>query len=1025
MMHVRRTFPLILFASLSIVGFPLTQRSIADGVLVAPTPPRTPDEERKGFHLPAGFEIELVACEPEIHKPLNLNFDDRGRLWVTSTVEYPFPVKEGETPRDAVKVLDKFQPNGRAARITTFADRLNIPIGVLPYGGGGEALVHSIPNVYHLVDTDGDGRADRREIFFSKYGFNDTHGLTSAFTWGFDGWIYACHGYANTSNVKGSDGEEITMQSGNTYRMKPDGSHLEYYTHGQVNPFGMSLDPWGNLYTADCHSRPVYQLIREGFYPSFGKPDDGLGFAPEMVSHDHGSTAISGVVSYAADQFPEEWRGTVFIGNVVTARVNHDKVEWHGSSPKGLLQPDFITSDDPWFRPVDLKLGPDGALYIADFYNRIIGHYEVPLTHPGRDRERGRIWRVVYRGDKPHRDAVAPRTDWTTAGVGDLLNDLDHPNLTVRMKATNQLVARRGDAVTQAVRKVAGEGQSAFARAHALWVLQRRGALDFELLRSGASDSDALVRVHTMRVLGERPEMPGPDRLLALKALDDPEPRVRRAAAEALGRHPAPQDVRPLIALARAVPPEDTHLLQVVRIALRDHLRGADSFATLPASRTDAEDRALADVSPGVPSAQSAAFLLSFLEQHGLNETMGTLARWARHIARWGEGSAVASLTALIRRERPDDLGAQGAFLKGIVQGSQERGAALDPALRDWAQAVAPKLLESKHPNDVGAGIEIAGAVRLPELVAPLTTLVTSERLPDPQRAAAIDALSRTEPAGAIGLLGGLLSDAGEPTPLRQRAADALGKIKQPSAIDALLKALPAAPATVQTAIAAGLASAGQQSAEALLKAIEDGRASARLLRQRQVAVHLASLRALTERVDRLTAGLPAEDQTLEQLLRKRREGFARARAEADLGASVFEKTCAACHQIAGKGARIAPQLDGVGARGPDRLIEDVLDPNRNVDLALRATTVALKSGQIVTGLLVREEGQVLVIADSQGKEVRVPAGDIEERKVTAASPMPANFSDQISEQDFYHLIAYLLSQRTAPAPSADSGSKR
>ena len=190
-----------------------------------------------------------------------------------------------------------------------------------------------------------------------------------------------------TRRCRGSDQQPITMNSGNTYRMRPDGSHAEYFTHGQVNPFGLAFDPLGNLYSCDCHSRPVYQLLRGAYYPSFGKPDDGLGFGPEMVTHDHGSTGIAGISYYAADQFPEAYRGTVFIGNVVTNRINHDRIEWHGSTPKAIEQPDFVWSEDNWFRPVDIELGPDGALYVADFYNRIIGHYEVPLTHPGRDRD--------------------------------------------------------------------------------------------------------------------------------------------------------------------------------------------------------------------------------------------------------------------------------------------------------------------------------------------------------------------------------------------------------------------------------------------------------------------------------------------------------------------------------------------------------------------------------------------------------------------------------------------------------------
>ncbi|HEV3168298.1 MAG TPA: PVC-type heme-binding CxxCH protein, partial [Isosphaeraceae bacterium] len=324
--------------------------------LVATTPPRTPEEEKKLIHLPPGFEIELVAAEPQINKPMNLNFDDHGRLWVTSTLEYPFPAKEGVTPRDSVKIIEGFQPNGRATKVRTFAEGLNIPIGVMPLRGGREALVHSIPNVYRLTDTDGDGKADRREPAYSEYESRDTHGMTNSFTWGFDGWIYACHGFSNTSTVKGSDKSPITMNSGNSYRFRPDGSHVEYFTHGQVNPFGLCFDPLGNLYSADCHSKPVYMLLRGAYYPSFGKPDDGLGFGPEMVSHDHGSTAIAGVVYYAAEQFPEAWRGTVFIGNVVTNRLNHDKIAWHGSSPQGVLQADFLISDDPWFRPVDTKL---------------------------------------------------------------------------------------------------------------------------------------------------------------------------------------------------------------------------------------------------------------------------------------------------------------------------------------------------------------------------------------------------------------------------------------------------------------------------------------------------------------------------------------------------------------------------------------------------------------------------------------------------------------------------------------------
>src|SRR5436309_1497102 len=194
--------------------------------------------------------------------------------------------------------------------------------------------------------------------------------------------------------------------------------------------------PLGDLWSADCHSSPVYQLLRGAYYPSFGKPNDGLGFAPEICTHSHGSTAIAGMVYYAAENFPAEYRGNTFVGNVMTCRINRDSLIEHGSTRIAKEDPDFLKSDDPWFRPVDLQLGPDGAMYVADFYNRIIGHYEVPLSHPGRDRERGRIWRIVYRGTNP---AQASRPfDLSRASASDLIKELANPNITCRMLAMNQ-----------------------------------------------------------------------------------------------------------------------------------------------------------------------------------------------------------------------------------------------------------------------------------------------------------------------------------------------------------------------------------------------------------------------------------------------------------------------------------------------------------------------------------------------------------------------------------------------------------
>jgi putative heme-binding domain-containing protein len=986
------------------------------GDFIARTPPRTPEEEKKSFHLPPGFDIELVACEPDIIKPINMSFDDRGRLWVTQSVEYPFPVPADRKGRDTVKIFNGFYANGRAAGVTTFVDGLNIPIGVLPMTGG--ALVYSIPNIYFFGDSKHRDHADSQELFYGSVGRQDTHGMTSAFTWGFDGWIYACHGYANTSVMKGKDGKAVTMNSGNTYRMRPDGSHLEQFTHGQVNPFGLCFDALGNLYSADCHTRPVMMLLRDGYYESFGKPNDGLGFAPEMCDHDHGSTAIAGIVYYAADHFPPEYRDTVFMGNVVTNRINHDRLEPHGSTLKAVETKDFLVSDDPWFRPVDLKLGPDGAMYVADFYNRIIGHYEVPLTHPGRDRTRGRIWRIVYRGPAGKGDPALPRSDWSKATVPELIDDLAHPNLVVRVKATNQLVERGAQEAVGAAGALFRSKSSPFQRMHGLWTLERLHALDTPTLQTAARDNEAGVRVHAMRVLAERPQLGAVERELVLYGLKDRIALVERCAADALGRHPSAENLEPLLTLRRAVPADDTHLLYMVRAALRDQLLSGAVWKEFETAAWSVSDRqAVADVATGVHSPEAAAYLLTHLKTvfEGSNETRE---RYVHHIARYGSDQVVAALLDFCRQPAATPPRQQAALFKAIQQGTEERGAPLADAARQWAEQLASRLLQAPEAEDFQAGAELAKSLKSTSAQDRLAAVAEQKTIPEAERKAAFEALLAIDAGKHTALAGRALDDPSEPMALREHLARLLAFLNQPAGRAELVKALAVAPAQLQTTIAGALAGSHEGATE-LLEAVKTGKASARLLQEWGVHLHFNNYADLKDQVARLTAGLPSADQKLQALLTKRRDTFAKTGGNAAQGARVFEKSCANCHQLGGKGAKIGPQLDGVGVRGVDRLLEDVIDPNRNVDQAFRATTLGLKNGQVLSGLVLREEGEIVVLADSQGKEIRIPKTDIEQRTVSPLSPMPANLVDQIPEADFYNLLAYLLSQRPPPGDKA------
>jgi putative heme-binding domain-containing protein len=974
---------------------------------IAPGEAKTPAEEAKGFHLPPGFEMQLVAAEPDVHKPLNLAFDDRGRLWVSETVEYPFPAKEH--PRDAVKILEDFGPDGRARKVTTFASGLNIPIGVLPLPAKdpAEALCYSIPDIWHVR------QGGERSIVYKEYGYRDTHGMTSAFTRGFDGWIYACHGFSNDSTVHASDGSQVTMNSGNTYRFKADGSHVEQFTHGQVNPFGLCFDPLGNLYSADCHSQPIYQLLRGGYYPSFGKPHDGLGFAPEMFTNYKDSTAIAGVVYYAADNYPPEYRGCAYIGDVVTNRLVRFQIAWHGSSPKASMDY-FLKSDDPWFRPVAIQLGPDGALYIADFYNRIIGHYEVSLDHPGRDRERGRIWRIVYKGPDGT-GTPAPRKDWNKASTDDLVRDLAHPNLAVRMLATTELVARGGPQVVESVSRALHASGSSPAgewfRSHAIWVLERCGKLPLADLRSAVTDPAAGVRTHAERILGNRGPWSPSEHELALAGLKDSDANVRRAAADALGLHPEAANVRPLLDLVHSTPREDKHLNYVARMALRDQLKLPGAYDHLPrVAKNERDARTLADVSLAVPSAESACFLLGYVQDS--DDGIGKLRRCYHHVARYG---GVAVVDGLIGCIGGDDLVRQATLLREISEGSRERGVTLPILARGLADQLVPSLLDAKQPGQVTEGIELVGSLQLEPIQPRIAAIATDAKARKDVRKAALTALGNLDVAKHASAMGPVLNDAASPIELREEAATLLARDNRADTLGELLKALPTAPARLQNSIATGLAGS-KDGAEKLLETVAAGKASARLLQEKSVEVKLdaSHIQDVKERVAKLTAGLPPADEALAKLLKKRRDGFLAAKADAALGRKVFEKSCANCHQLQGQGAKVGPQLDGVGIRGIDRLLEDTLDPNRNVDQAFRLTTLTLKKGQTVSGLLLREEGAILVLADNQGKEVRIAKDAVEERATSQQSPMPANFAEQIPEAEFYNLLAYLLEQRVA-----------
>jgi putative heme-binding domain-containing protein len=1009
-------------AGIIVLAVASSARPVPSRVVPGETTPdsswRSPEAERAALRVPPGFEVQLVAAEPEIDKPMNLAFDARGRLWVTHSREYPIAAAAG-AGRDRVSILEDTTGDGRADRITTFADSLNIPIGIVPMRDG--AVVYSIPNVYRMFDRDGDGRAEERRVLYGPFDYDDTHGMVNGLLRGHDGWIHAGHGFSNRSAVAGADGDTVRMTSGNTFRFRDDGARVEQLTWGRVNPFGTFVDRFGYFYSSDSHTKPIYQPIRGAEYPHFGRLPTGIGWGPTMMEHLHGSTAIAGVVLYDADHYPDAYRNNFFGGNVVTSRINRNTLRWHGSSPEAVEQPDFLVSDDPNFRPVDVELGPDGALYVADFYNPIIGHYEFPLDDPRRDRRSGRIWRIVYTGNERGSPPRMPSRDWTGASIPQLVEGLAHPNVNVRLLVTNELADRGGTDVVRAVGRLADRRTaSPEQRSLALWILRRLDALPADRLRAAVRDREELVRVHALRILADERALADTERALAQSALRDPSPHVRRAAVEVLGRHAAWDGVRPLLALRRAVPTEDTHLLHTVRVALRDHLRDRAIFDRVRGAQwDDADSRAIADAASGIPTVDAARLLLAHIER--TTEPRDRMIHYLRHIARHAPAAETAPLAGMVRRAIPTEIDLQIDLHEIAREGITERGETPPGPMRAWSESLVAHYLDPAYgagmkPGDVSfrrqQASRIAGELRIGAAEPALLALFADTETEPAARVAAGRALLAIDRAKHVTLVGGALSDSTSPPAMREELIGALAAAT-PDALPYLARAVDAPSARVRERVAFALAGS-PAGAELLLDAVRTGRVPASAvadptLRERLLAGKPEPIRiAVAELARADSANDVARRHRIEAITRR----FDPRAASPEQGARVYAANCAACHSVRGQGGQVGPQLDGVGHRAPADLLAKVLAPNRSVAPAFRYETVIMKDGHVFTGLYRREQGVSFTFVDRDGKEVSVPKSEIAERRITPYTLMPSNFMEAIPERDLHHLVAYLTTLR-------------
>jgi putative heme-binding domain-containing protein len=1149
---------------------------------VRETDARSPDEEKAGFHLPDGFEAQLFAAEPQIAKPLNMAWDTRGRLWITNTIEYPYPAKPGTEPRDSIKILEDTDGDGRADKVTTFADKLNIPMGLLPTAGG--VICFNIPDIVFLRDNDGDDRADERIKILGPFDTTrDTHGMVNGLRRGPDGWIYACHGFNNQSNVTAKDGSNVKLISGNTLRFRDDGSRVEQWTMGQVNPFGLAADDWGNLYSADCHSKPITALLRGGCYPSFGRPHDGLGFSPSMMDHLHGSTAICGLIYYQADQFPQPFQKRFYSGNVMTSRINCNAIERQGATVTARELPDFMTSDDPWFRPVDIQLGPDGAMYVADFYNKIIGHYEVPLEHPGRDRESGRIWRIVYRG-KEGTQPIQSLTEYqkqifdaATLSPVDLA-ELASTNLTRRELAIERarqvnLSVKQIDEVRQ---KMLAEKASELERLSCLAILWSRNALRDEDLVAMLANGTPRLQVDALRAASQPMHSNATRLTKAIRnAADSSEPQVRLAAIEALGRCGNAGNIRELLSFSKDNLSKDATLRQAARIAMRNLLREEralnsiaaswkfESVSSVPTRMSLAIDHELASelasILPSLETSLAAEALIRYVDEHSEADAelvQAAIAGAAKHMT----PNMTEASVRLVKKINGDNsialaqslesicvaLAAQNAsypeqiktFAVEVAQQLRtkvEAAIANRQAIVDWRDAggsewkgegrkcsdgqaitvlssltrgeayvgtlssstfLCPAELEfwlcghNGNPSeddhkknfvrlvDVGMGTTLNTAFPPRSDIATRVKWSTKEYVGRHVRLEVIDgdkgsayawlgvgrfSVSDLNPSSAGEVLAVVnplvrrriapaVADQFEPLlafvalsprmraqlasalaeakqqPLAQSLADQALEINKAELIDnqilsveqttrdAALKELTqqlsfALTTRQQTAFATRLLRSAP-GCTTLVQLVDQGRISLAALRSRETILPDGCPEDVRERLKTIlqqAAELPDQNTAI---VAARLGKLNVNEASVEQGKLLFEKSCAVCHQLAGKGTLVGPQLDGVGKRGIERLGEDLLDPSRNVDTAFRMSTLLLEGDRVLTGLVREQPDGSLQVVGQDGKATIIASSSVERRRDSSKSLMPENFAELLSDAELSALLKYMIAPR-------------
>jgi putative heme-binding domain-containing protein len=946
------------------------------------------------FEIAPGFEINLFAESPMLSKPIQMNFDPQGRLWVVGSQIYP-QIKPGQEADDKVFVLEDTKGEGKADKSTVFVNGLFLPTGIEPgddgvYVAQGTQLLH--------FKNDGTGKGVHKRIVLSGFGTEDTHHLLHTLYWGMDGRLYLDQSIYIHSHIETPYGVE-RLNSGGVWQFRPATMELGVYLRGFCNPWGHQFDEFGQSFVTDGAG---YEGI------SYGIPGATYftytGMRREMQSVSAGNyPKFCGLELIGSRQFPDDWQGNAITCDFRAHRIARFGIEEKEGGYATREFPDLLRTTDVTFRPIDVKLGPDGALYIADWSNPIIQHGEVDFRDPRRDHEYGRIWRVTAKGRR-----LVKRPKLVNASNLDLLSQLLSPNKYNRQEA-RRVLTERGTAIVPELAEWTGKLINEKSLLQALWLYESIDVVEPALLEKLLTAKDGHVRAAATRVAGNwHANLENATDLLAQRITDE-FPRVRIEAMRALAEISSARSAE--LVLRATDKPMDPFVDYAAWLSINDLARPWIAAVQSGAWKVEGHEKELEFALKSIEPSLAGTVLGPLLKGKTIpNDGSGP---WIELIGQAGGEDELNKLfyqaDGCLFKERAETRAllalADAARLRNVRPAAELDGVGAlfgnsDPKVREEALRLAgiwkceklvPQILAISDAADCPPAVRQAAFESLrgiggKEVVAGLESSATS----------ATDASIRREAVLALAAL--------DLEAAKQPMLSALNELKQES--DALnfwrsllgmkgvstmlAKALP------RTGLSPVMARAG------LRVAREGGRNEPDLMV------------ALTRGADLESQGLGLTDAEMKELgVRAAREGAA---AQGELLFRRKDIGCVNCHAIGGAGGKVGPDLTSIGASAPvDYLIESVFYPNRKIKEGYHSVLIETKDGEELSGILVRENGEQLVLRNAIDQEIMIPKNTIKTRTL-GNSLMPSGLVDSLSTTQQLDLFKF-LSELGKPGP--------